>query len=190
LSNQVGQITNMSEIASKCGFSNQTATRYFSLMNQLYLVDKLLAWHSNENKRLVKAPKIHFVDTGLLCSLRAITREKLENKPELYGHLLENYIYCELRKQASWLDETLSFYHYRDKDKIEVDFVLETADGGVIGIEVKAAATLVKKDFSGLTRLAQGAGSNFKIGILLYDGDHTTSFGENLYAVPIGAIWS
>ncbi|MBS0351831.1 MAG: DUF4143 domain-containing protein, partial [Proteobacteria bacterium] len=88
------------------------------------------------------------------------------------------------------LNEPLYFFHYRDKDKIEVDFVLQRADGKVIGIEVKAGAPINADSFQGLERLKQSVGNDFLIGILLYDGDHTAPFGDQLYAVPIGTIWN
>ena len=68
--------------------------------------------------------------------------------------------------------------------------IIENAIGDCFAIEVKAAATLSAKDFTGLKRFQSVAGERFKMGILLYDGDHTTAFGENLYAVPLGALWS
>ncbi len=112
----------------------------------------------------------------------------LEN-PHLFRHCLESYVFCELKKQASWLAEPIYFFHYRDKDKVEVDFVLQKGNGQVIGIEVKAGATLSPSSFQGLQRLKESARNDFLMGILLYDGDHTTAFGDQLYAVPIGAIW-
>ena len=190
LAEQVGQITNYSELAAKIGLSCQTMARYFNWLERLYLVENLPAWHRNRHKRLIKSPKVHFVDTGLLCSLRQITPIQLIENPHLLGHYLESYVFCELKKQASWLNEPLYFFHYRDKDKVEVDFVLQRGDGKVIGIEVKAGASINANSFQGLERLKQSVGNDFLIGILLYDGDHTTTFGDQLYAVPIGAIWN
>lgn len=189
LANHAGQLINFSEIGAQIGLSRQTVSRYLRLLEQLFLVTELPAWHRNDNKRLAKAPKIHLVDTGLHCALKRLNTEKLVKNPEIFGHLLESYVYGELIKQASWLDEPIYFSHYRDRDKYEVDLVLETASHEVIGIEVKAKASLNPKDFQGLQRLQAAAGSDFHIGILLYDGDHTTAFGDNLFAVPIGTIW-
>ena len=190
LANHVGQLSNFSEIGAQIGLSRQTVARYLRLLEQLFLVSELPAWQKNENKRLVKTAKIHLVDSGLLTALKRLNAKKLINNPEVFGHLLENYVYCELKKQASWLDEPLYFSHYRDKDKVEVDFVLESASQAVIGIEVKAAATLNHQDFQGLQRLQQSAAKNFHIGVLLYDGDHTTAFGEQLFAAPIATLWA
>ena len=104
------------------------------------------------------------------------------------GSLLESFVYNELRKQALWAEETVTFHHYRDKDKVEVDIVMETASGGCYGVDVKAAS-LRSRNVAGLRRFARVAGKRFRIGVLLYDGDHTTSFGDGLFAVPIGAVW-
>ena len=126
----------------------------------------------------------------MTCAIRGLTRERLLRQPSEFGMLLESLVYNELRKQAIWMEEPLSFHYYRDKDKVEVDVVIENASGDCFGVEVKAAATLTARDFTGLRRLRSVAGSRFRLGVLLYDGDHTTAFGNDLLAVPIGAIWS
>ena len=133
---------------------------------------------------------MHSIDTGMMCALRGLNRDKLIKQPEDFGLLLESFVYNELRKQSVWQDEPLSFYHYRDKDKNEVDIIIENAVGDCFAIEVKASASLRSKDFNGLKRFKSIAGERFKTGILLYDGDRTSSFGDNLFAVPIGALWS
>lgn len=184
------KLVNFSKLGGELGLDRLTVRRYIGLLEQLFLIEQLPAWHSNEYKRLIKTPKLHPVDTGMTCAIRGITQEKLLNQPENFGLLLESFIYNELRKQAVWVDEPLSFYHYRDKDKFEVDIVIENAAGECFGVEVKASATLTEKDFNGLNRLKAITGDRFKMGILLYDGDRTAAFGEKLFAVPIAAIWS
>ncbi len=97
----------------------------------------------------------------------------------------------EVRNRTSTrVDEPLHFFHYRNKDKVEVDLIIENGIGDCFAVEVKAAATLNTSDFTGLKRFQNIASGRFKMGILLYDGDHTTAFGERLFAVPIGALWS
>jgi predicted AAA+ superfamily ATPase len=96
----------------------------------------------------------------------------------------------ELKKQSNFISEQLKFYHYRDKDKIEVDILIENKLDEIIGVEIKATATLKQTDFTGLRKLKEIADKKFKIGVLLYDGDHTTSFGDKLFAVPIASLWS
>jgi len=185
-----GKLVNLTELGGKLGLDRLTIKKYMALLEQLFLVEQLPAWHSNEYKRLVKTPKLHSVDTGMICAARGLNRERLLKQPGDFGLVLESFVYNELRKQAVWIEEPLNFYHYRDKDKVEVDVIIENAMGDCVAIEVKAAATLSGKDFSGLKRFQSVAGDRFKIGALLYDGDHTTAFGDNLYAVPVGALWS
>ena len=124
-----------------------------------------------------------------MCALRRINIEKINRDPQLFGYLLESYVLCELRRLASWQEDILYFSHYRDKDQVEVDIVIETMSGDVIGIEVKASATIRKQDFQGLERLKKSAGKNFLMGVLLYDGDHTNVFNDNIFSAPIGSLW-
>ncbi len=189
LCSQVGKLTNYRELAGKIGLSGTTMMKYVSLLEQLYLFKPLAAWHQNENKRIIKTPKMHIVDTGLLCALMRVTHEKLHNNPELLGTLVESYVVCELQRLATWYPEPLYFYHYRDKDRVEVDIVIETLTGDIIGIEIKTSATLEQKDFTGLKKLQKLTGKRFIMGIVLYDGDHSTTFEDNLHAVPFSVLW-
>jgi predicted AAA+ superfamily ATPase len=84
----------------------------------------------------------------------------------------------------------LYFSHYRDKDKLEIDIIIENNLDEIIAIEVKGSATLSQKDLNGLKKLKEISKERFKIGLLLYDGDHTTSFGDKLYAAPLATLWS
>ena len=108
----------------------------------------------------------------------------------LFGSLLETFVFSELLKMSSRSDERVSMFHNRDRDDFEVDFVLENTAGKVVGIEVKAAASITRRDFGGLDRLASAAGTTFVQGILLYSGNQTLAFGEKLKSVPIAALWA
>ena len=183
------KLINFSEIAGKIKLDPGTSKKYINLLRQLFLLNQLPAWHTNEYKRLIKTPKLHMVDTGLICAIRDISSQYLLNHPNELGFLLESFVFNELKKQAEWLNEDITFYHYRDKDKKEVDFIIENGRGDCFAVEVKATATLRANDFSGILRFKDVAGKHFKFGILLYDGDHTTAFSDNIFAVPYGALW-
>lgn len=189
LSHQVGQLTNVTALAAKIGVARQTVMRHLSVLKQLYLFESLPAWHRNSIRRLIKAPKMQMVDSGLMAAMQSLNHAKLAQDPSLLGPLLENYVYAELKRLASWHDQRLFFYHYRDKDKVEVDVVIETVSGGVIGIEVKASATVKPSDFKGLTRLKEIAGDQFIMGMVLYDGDDTIQHANQLYSAPLGILW-
>ena len=95
-----------------------------------------------------------------------------------------------LSRLRAWTEERVMLFHYRDRDKLEVDFVLENSAGEIVGIEVKSAASVTRRDFFGLERVASAAGTAFKQGIVLYDGVQTLSFADNLRAVPLSALWA
>lgn len=189
IANHSGQLINVSELAKAFQLSRLTVDHYVALLRQIFLVEFLQPWFSNQNKRLIKTPKVHLMDTGLATAVLKLNVRQLQHDHNMLGHLLESFVYAELRKQASWLDADMAFYHYRDKDQYEVDIVMENGDGRLLGIEVKAAATVVNKDFNGLRRLQRVAGERFHRGILLYDGQHILPFGDGLYAVPVSRLW-
>jgi predicted AAA+ superfamily ATPase len=186
---QTACLVNVSELAAPFQVSRQTIRDYVTLLSRIFLLEELPAWHNNRLSRLIKTPKMHVGDTGLTCSLLGLDAERLWKERGLFGRILETFIFQELRRQASWYEETVSFSHFRDKDKVEVDIVLECA-GTVAGVEVKAAATVTGDDFKGLRKLQEAAQRNFAAGVVLYDGDAVVPFGNRLYAVPISSLWS
>jgi predicted AAA+ superfamily ATPase len=185
-----GQLVNLSGIGGQLGLSHKTADRYISILEQLFLVRRLQPWFSNALKRLVKTPKVHFLDSGLLAVLCGHTRAKLHADRRPFGPLLESFAYAELLKQASWAEERVRLFHFRDKDQAEVDFVLEDEAGRVVGVEVKAAATVGASDFRGLDRLSAATGRKFALGVVLYDGEEILPFGSRMAAAPMACLWS
>ena len=147
------------------------------------------AWRSNRLSRLVKTPKLHVADTGLACALLGIDAAGLAADRSLLGRLLETFVYQELRRQASWHEDLMSFFHFRDRDGAEVDIVIERGARDLAGVEVKAGATVTASDFRGLRKLRDAAGSRFAGGVVLYDGEVSVSFGDGLHAVPIRLLW-
>jgi predicted AAA+ superfamily ATPase len=185
-----GQLTNLSEIGRSIGLDHKTVDHYLRVLEQTYLVQRVLPWSRNELSRLVRTPKLHFIDSGLLIAMRGYSIARLRADRGLLGPLLESFVFSELSKEAAWSKERVSLFHYRDKDQVEVDFVLENAAGQTVGIEVKAGASVTRRDFAGLQRVASAAGSAFVQGILLYDGEQTLSFGEKLLAAPLPVLWA
>ncbi|MCY3983157.1 MAG: ATP-binding protein [Roseovarius sp.] len=186
---QSAQLIVYSHMANDLRLSVSTVQRYIGTLEQMFLLRFLPAWHRNELKRLVRTPKLHFLDSGLLASIRRITQSRMDRDRSFFGPLLESFIYAELLKHAAWSDHPYEFYHYRDKDKVEVDFVIERGLDELIGVEVKASATIREDDFKGLKRLQSVTGDAFKQGIVLYSGDKALSFGGKLQAVPVSALW-
>lgn len=185
---QTARLLNVADLAAPFQLSRPTIRDYVTLLARVFLLEELPPWHSNRLSRLIKTPKLHLGDTGLTCALLGVDATALWADRALLGQLLETFIFQELRRQASWQDEPLAFYHFRDKDGGEVDIVLERT-GRVAGVEVKAAATVTASDFRGLRKLKESAGKRFAAGVVLYDGEVTAPFGDRLFAVPIRSLW-
>lgn len=188
LATQCAQLLNYAQLGAQLGLNGKTADRYIGVLERLFLVARLPAWGRNENKRLIKTPKLHFLDAGLQATLTRLTPDMLITHRERWGATLETWVYAELRKALALSDEAWYLSHYRDKDQTEVDFVLENPQRQLIGIEVKAAATVQAQDFKGLRKLQAQTGADFLTGIVLYDGAHALPFGPGLWAVPLAAL--
>jgi predicted AAA+ superfamily ATPase len=129
------------------------------------------------------------VDSGLACHLLGQDAVRLGEPGGAAGPMVENFVLSELARQLSWSDERAGLHHYRTKDGVEVDGVLEAADGRVVGIEIKAGATVRSEDLVGLRHLADRLGPRFVAGYVLYTGQQTLPFGDRLRALPLDALW-
>ncbi|MEQ6340410.1 MAG: ATP-binding protein [Gammaproteobacteria bacterium] len=185
---QSSRLLNVADLTAPFQLSRPTIRDYMTLLARLFLLEELPPWHSNRLSRLIKTPKLHLGDTGLACALLGVDAATLWADRALYGQLLETFVYQELRRQASWQEEPVTFHHYRDKEAAEVDVVLESG-GQLSGVEVKAAATVTTADFKGLRKLKDAVGDRFAAGVVLYDGSAVASFGDGLFAVPISMLW-
>ena len=190
LAEHAGQLVNYSGFGAPLGMNQPTTQRYAGVFESLFLVCSLQPWFSNALKRLTKTPKLHFLDAGLLAALRDITPARVRKDKTLFGPILETFVLAELLKLASWSDDRYGFSHFRDKERKEVDIVIEDRRGRVVGIEVKASATVTSRDFAGLRRLAEACGDRLVLGLVLHDHEHIVPFGERLLAAPISALWS
>ena len=180
---------NLSDLAAPFEPSRPTIREYVTLLERVFLLEELPSWHSNRLSRLVKRPKLHIGDTGLACALLGVDADGLWADRTLLGRLLETFVYLELQRQASWHDAPMSFFHFRDRDGVEVDIVIERGAQALAGVEVKAGATVTASDFRGLRKLRDAAGDRFAGGVLLYDGETSAGFGDRLYAVPLRSVW-
>ncbi len=182
---QTAQLYNLSKMASLFQLSRPTIGDYVTLLERLFLVDRLPPWHANQLRRLVKTPKLHIGDTGLGCALIGAGPRDLTQNRELLGQYLESFVFQELRRQSICQETPLEFFHYRDRDQVEVDIVIERGAREVACVEVKAAATVTQSDFRGLRKLKKAAGDRFVAGVVVYDGEVGAGFGDGMFAVPI-----
>ena len=185
-----GQLLNLTALGSRLGVDGKTVDRWLVLLEHMFLVRRIRAWHRNRLKRLVRTPKLHFLDSGLLAALRGADAADIAKDRGKLGPLLECFVHSEIAKAAALSDETTTVSHYRDKDRLEVDLVLERSPDRVVGIEVKAGATAHPGDFRGLVRLARAAGDRFACGIVLHDGDRVQQTGSRLFAMPVKMLWT
>lgn len=186
---QTARLLNVADLSAPFQLSRPTIREYVTLLSRLFLLEELPPWHSNRLSRLIKTPKLHLGDTGVACALLGLNAETLANDRTLLGQLLESFVFQELRRLASWHEESIMFYHFRDKDGVEVDMVLEGDGQRLAGVEVKASATVTPADFKGLRKLKEAVAERFAAGVVFYDGESTVTFGDRLFAVPIRSLW-
>ncbi len=189
LAQMAGQLCNIADLAGQVGLDGKTAAKYVGVFELMFLVRRVPSWSANRLSRVVKSPKLYFLDAGLLCSLSGLNELEVQRDRSRFGPALESYVYGELLKLSTWAEDDYAIYGYRDKEKNEVDFAIEDRAGRVVGVEVKAAASVQTRDLAGLKKLAALAGPKFRAGILLYDGTETLPLGERLWAVPLCTLW-
>jgi len=188
LAGRSGQIVSAAGLARGLNIATNTVQHYLSLLEEVYLIKRLPAWSRNLATRATSKPKVAFVDSGLAASLLGQDEATLLRLDSPLGPLLEGFVAMETARQASWLEHHVAIAHYRTRDQIEVDLVLEN-QRKVVAIEVKASATVRSEDFRGLRQLASRLGSDFVVGVVLYLGQETLPFGERLRAMPLNALW-
>jgi predicted AAA+ superfamily ATPase len=189
LAEHSGQLVNYSQFGASINVSHKTGQRYVGLLEQVFLITTVQPWFTNALKRMVKTPKLHFVDSGLLATIRGLTFDRVKADRGTFGALLESFVFSEVRKLMTASDLRVAAHHFRDRDSREVDVVLERDDGMIVGIEVKASATVKTGDFSGLKALAEAAGDRFAYGVVLYDSADIVPFGDRLAAAPLSCLW-
>lgn len=183
------QMCNYTHLGSQVGLDSKTAARYVGVFEQMYLLKRVEVWARNRLKRVVKTPKLQFVDAGLLATLLDLGAAEAQKDRSRFGNVLETFAYGELLKHATTAEDDYRLLYYRDIDMFEVDVVIENAAGQLIGVEIKAAATVKAGDLHALKKLAGVAGDQFKMGVLLYDGTETLPLGDRLWAAPLSSLW-
>ena len=184
-----GQMCNYSQLGGQVGLDHKTVARYIGVFEQMYLLERVEVWASNRLNRIVKTPKIQFVDSGLLSSLVDFAPAQARRDRQRFGKLLETFVFGELLKHTTTAEGDYRLLYYRDHDQFEVDVIVENAVGQLIGVEIKSAASVAVGDLRGLKRLAGVAGDRFEMGVVLYDGTETLPLGERLWAAPLSTLW-
>jgi predicted AAA+ superfamily ATPase len=181
---------NLSEMSRTLAIPWSTLERYVALLTATFLVRFLPAWSGSVTKQLARSPKVLVTDSGLLAHLLRADRDTAVAQPEMFGRLLEDFAVMEVIKQMGWSETRATPFHFRTQRGDEVDLVLEGPGGSIVGIEIKSASSLSPHDFKGLRVLAEVAGERFRRGVVLYAGEKAVHVGGEVYALPMGSLWS
>lgn len=182
-------VANVSKLSRSLDIPHTSLVRYLNLLRASYVVQGLPAWSPNLGTRLRKTEKLTLLDSGLLAFLQNVDADRMIIERELFGALLETFVLMELRKQFGWNDTLAHLFYMRTASGTEVDIVIESTDGRVVAIEVKASTKLDTRDRRGLEFLRDQLGPRFIRGIVLYTGERTLPFGDRIWAMPIDALW-
>jgi predicted AAA+ superfamily ATPase len=187
---RAGGLLNFADLSRTLGLPQTTLKRYFALLEATFLVQLLRPWSSNLGQRLIQTPKVYLDDTGLLAHSLGLTVERLKVDGTLAGGVLENFVLMELRKQSAWSEIQPEFYYWRTASGQEVDIVLEDSTGRLVGVEIKAGATLGGSDVRGLQAMASAVGKRWVRGVVLYTGTEVIPFATNLHGLPLPQLWA
>jgi predicted AAA+ superfamily ATPase len=180
----------ISKIGSGLAIERKTLTAYISALQSLYLIDAVPAWSKTDYDRVGKQAKLMMTDSGMMTALLGWRPNDLPLDPGKAGKLFETFVYHELSCQIDAADEACKLYHYRDREKREIDFLIEREDRALLGIEVKSGVTVKGRDFKHMKWFKENvAGKRTVVGLIMYAGEVAVPFGKDLWAVPYGYLW-
>ncbi|WP_026211972.1 ATP-binding protein [Longispora albida] len=189
LSSRAGGLLVPGTLANQTTLTRPTIVRYLEVLSAVFLIKSVPAWAPGLTQRTIATPKLAFVDTAIACHLINQDVNRLSEPDGAAGAMMENFVLMELARQLTWSEERGQLYHFRTRKQAEVDAVIETPDGRVIAIEVKAGATVRAEDLKGLRLLAESLGDRFIGGYVFYTGQQTLPMGDKIRAVPLEALW-
>ncbi len=184
-----GQLLVPNALSREIGLAQNTVRHYLGLLDEVFLIKRIPAWSRNLSARATSVPKVAFTDSGVAANVLGQDAESLHRLGGPLGPLLEGFVAMEIARQITWSDQEIEMSHYRTRDQVEVDIVLEDRRGRVVAIEVKAASTVGRDDFRGLRHLGDRLGDDLVAGFVLYLGEQTLPFGPRLLAMPVSALW-
>jgi predicted AAA+ superfamily ATPase len=167
----------------------KTVQSYVGLLRDMYLVAVLPGWRPGLGAREAKHPKAYITDTGLLCHLLGADARHVADQDDVRGRAHETFAVMEILKLATWADTDVRAYHYQ-RDREDVDLVLEDRAGHIAAIEIKSASTLRERDWRWLAKLRDAQGHRFKAGAVVAAVDQTLPLADRIWALPYGALWA
>ena len=181
----------LSAIGSGLSIQRSTIESYINALETLYLVERIYPWTKTDYARVGKQSRLFMVDSGLMTTLLRWKIDQVRFDSDRSGKLMETFAFNEIMAQVEAGDGLYELFHYRDREKREIDFLIEREDNALLGIEIKAGSAIGKNDFKHMKWFQNNlAKKQTFIGIILYTGEFPASFGDNLWAVPFGLLWS
>ena len=181
----------VSAIGSGLSIRRPTLESYISALEALYVVERVQPWTRTDYERVGKQSKLFMSDCGLMTSLLGWRPDQVRLDPDRSGKIIETLAFNEIAAQIDAAEGSYELFHYRDREKREIDFLVERDDGAILGIEIKAGSTINKHDFRHLEWFRENLAKDREFtGIILYSGEFCGSFGDGLSSVPFGALWS
>lgn len=176
LAGRTGQLVNLSSLSCDVGVSSTTLKDWLSALEASHITFTLEPWFGNVSKRLTKAPKIFFCDTGIPCSLLSLTNAERVEKDALFGNLFENFVILEALKARLNSNKKPNLNFLRTESGIEID-LLDTSGGNIVPYEIKSSDTIVQEFFKNFTKAEKFLPNFLKTnGGLIYSGDSLESF--------------
>ncbi|RJP79458.1 MAG: ATP-binding protein [Desulfobacteraceae bacterium] len=186
-----GKFMDLSAIGSGLSIHRPTIESYINALETLYLVERVYPWTKTDYARISKQSKLFMADSGLMCSLLKWKMDQVRLDSDRSGKLMETFAFHEIMAQVDAGDGRYELFHYRDREKREIDFLIEREDNALLGIEIKTGSSVNHNDFKHMKWFRQNPAKNREfIGVILYTGEFPASFGNNLWAVPFGLLWS
>jgi predicted AAA+ superfamily ATPase len=189
IATQAANLLSYRNASGRLGLSAETVKTYVGILEQLFLVRRLPAWRPGLGAREVSTSKVYLVDSGLLTHLLGADEARIARDDQITGKVLENFVAMELLKHLGWARNRVRLYHYQ-RDREDVDLILERADGQIVAIEVKARTTIGSQDYKWLIKLRERRGSRFVAGVVIHPREQTIPLGDRLWALPIDALWA
>lgn len=176
-------------IGDQIDLDHHTVKSYIGLLEQMFLVTRLPGWRPGLGAREVQRPKIYMNDSGLLAHLLGAGDERVMGDDQVTGKIVENFVATEVMKHVEWAAQPVRLYHYQ-REREDVDLVLEWYDGSIAAVEVKSGATLRHGDWRWVAKLRDQRGELFRAGVVLHTGAQTVPLGDRLWAVPLSGLWA
>ena len=185
------------KIGTKMSVTKQTLETYINALEKMFIFEKVPPWIKTDYEYIGRKPKLYATDTGLMAAILGWKQADVLNSSDTAdtdraGKLMETFVFQELSAQIDVGHYDYSLRQYREYKQREIDFLIERADGAIVGVEVKASSRISKEDFAPQTWFRENIIKN-RIpyrGIVLYTGQDTFSFGDGMHAVPIAALWA